>query len=154
MKTTSSNRDILIQSLFENVNALKRGMTGYLQAVQRDWPVSGSQLELLFTISHNQPVSFKQLAQQLYMTPGAISQLAESLEQRELINRQVDAKDRRVQCLHVSKKGSKLLQDIEKRRQKLMEAIAQDLSDEELALWLHVQEKMIQQLQADLNGQI
>src|SRR6185369_16321340 len=94
-------RDILIQSLFESMSALKRGMAGQWHLMNQGCPISRSQLELLFTIRHAQPVSFKHLAQQLYLTPGAISQLAEGLEQHELISRQSDDRDRRIQCLSV-----------------------------------------------------
>jgi len=144
-----TNRDTLIQNLFENMNALKRGMAGHMQLANRDCPVPSSQLELLFAIRQTQPVSFKHLAQQLYLTPGAVSQLAEGLEQHELISRHVDDHDRRMQLLHVSKKGTKLLQTIEKRRQGILELLIKDLSDEELAVWLKVQEKMIKHFQTE-----
>jgi DNA-binding MarR family transcriptional regulator len=144
-----TNRDILIQNLFENMNAMKRGMSSHVQIMNRDCPIPRSQLELLFAIRQAEPVNFKHLAQQLYLTPGAISQLAEGLEQHDLIGRQVDADDRRIQCLHVSKKGIALLHDVEKRRRDTMEAVIEELSDEELELWLRIQEKMIRQFQAE-----
>jgi len=146
---TKSARETTIEAIFENTTTMKRFMAGHWQTMQRDLAISHSQFELLFAIRNMQPVSFKQLAQQLYLTPSAVSQLAETLEQRELISRQSDAADRRVQYLEVSKKGNKLLKEIEKHRRNVMQSIMDDLDDEELALWLRVQEKVIRQFQPD-----
>jgi DNA-binding MarR family transcriptional regulator len=136
-------RDQLIEALFENMNSVKRGFYGRMQNLTRDFAISGAQLELLFTIRHNQPVSSKQLAGLLHMTPGAVSQLADSIEQQSLIERHTSEKDRRVQFLRVSEKGEKFIRSFEKSRRKVMEAIIKDLSDGELEIWLRVQQKMI-----------
>lgn len=143
------HRETLMQQLLENMDAMKRGMAEHFQALMRDCPISRSQLELLFTIRHTQPVSFKQAAQLLYMTPGAVSQLAEGLEQGGFISRQADENDRRVQYLQVSPTGTRLLQRIEKHRNSLMRTIMHDLSDEELAAWLRVQQKMVKHFQSE-----
>ncbi|HSX30580.1 MAG TPA: MarR family transcriptional regulator [Candidatus Saccharimonadales bacterium] len=143
------DRDHIIQSLFESMTAVKRGMAGQLHLSAHDCPLSPAQLELLFAIRHAQPVSFKQLAQLLYLTPGAISQLAEGLEQHGFISRRADPQDRRVQWLQVNKKGHKLLDAVEKRRRSLLELIIADLTDEELAVWLRVQQKLLRRLQTE-----
>lgn len=137
------SRDELIQALFENTNAVKRGVQGRLQQLSRDFSFSGAQLELLFTIWHSQPISAKQLAATLHMTPGAVSQLVEGVTQAELIERQTSEEDRRIQYLRVSAKGEELIHSFEKGRRQMMEDIVEDLSDEELEIWLRVQQKMI-----------
>lgn len=149
MNTSHTNRDALIQQLFENVSAMKRSMASHWQLTNHDCPVSQAQLELLFTIRHMQPVSFKQIAAHLHLTPGAVSQLVEGLEQHQLVNRQADPHDRRVQCLELSQNGTVLLRGIEQRRRSLMQAIAEDLSDEELELWLRVQTKILNHFQTE-----
>jgi DNA-binding MarR family transcriptional regulator len=75
--------------------------------------------------------------------------LAEGLETAGLIQRETDQADRRIVSLSVTRKGAALLQDIEKHRRKLMEAMMEDLSDDELELWLRLQEKMIARFQAE-----
>jgi len=149
MKSHPTPRQALVEQLFESMNTLKRGMYSQLHVINRDLPISRSQIELLMAIRHAQPVSFKELAKQLCLTPGAISQLAEGLEQLELIERKTSIADRRLQYLETSKKGATLLQDVEKRRRKLLETVMQDLSDEELELWLRIQQKMINQFQSE-----
>jgi len=141
------NRAELVQALFESMGATKRAVAACWQRIDQDHPVSHGQLELLFTIFHEQPVSFKQLARQLHLTPGAISQLVEGLEQHQLITRQTDLKDRRIQCLEVSPEGSKLIKRIKDHRRKIMENVMAGLSDEELALWLRIHKKFLEQLE-------
>jgi DNA-binding MarR family transcriptional regulator len=153
MKHSLSHRDELIRTLFDGMDATKRGMYAQLQAVNRTLPIPRSQLELLIAIRHTQPISFKELAKQLYLTPGAISQLAEGLEQQAFIIRRADPNDRRIQCLEVSKKGDKLLQTVSKRRRSIMEAVVQELTDEELEIWVRVQQKLIKQFQAEITKQ-
>ena len=143
------SRQDIINSLFDNMSAMKRGMYSHFQTIMKDCPVSRTQLELLFTIKHLQPISFKQLAKQLYLTPGAVSQLADSLLEDGFITREIDSSDRRIQCLRLAKKGEKVLIDIEKRRKKIMEQVMQDLTTDELIAWSHVQEKLIAQFQAE-----
>jgi MarR family multiple antibiotic resistance transcriptional regulator len=153
MKTPLTHRDKLIQTLFENMDTTKRGMYAQLNALNRTLPIPRSQLELLMAIRHTQPVSFKDLAKQLYLTPGAISQLAEGLEQQNMIERQVAPGDRRIQCLVTTSKGDKLLQDVEKKRRTILEAVLQELTDDELEVWLKIQKKLIKQFQAEIANQ-
>jgi DNA-binding MarR family transcriptional regulator len=146
-------RQQLIQDLLASMNTVRRGMYTHLQAANHLLPIPRAQLELLIIIKYSQPVSFKELAKQLYVTPGAISQLAEGLEQAKLIQRRVDPSDRRIQCLEVTKKGDALLHTIEKRRQRIMESVMQDLSNEELELWVRIHKKILQQFKAELDNE-
>ncbi len=151
--TENPRRAELVQALFESMSAMKRGMTAQWQSAGHDCPISHGQLELLFTIFHGQPVSFKQLARQLYLTPGAVSQMVEGLEQHQLITRQTDAKDRRVQCLEVSPDGMQLIERIKQQRHGMMERVMADLSDQELELWLRIQKKILEQLEVGRTNQ-
>jgi len=148
---TPTRRAELIRTLFETMDATKRGMYAQMQAINRTLPIPRPQLELLTTIRHTQPISFKALAKQLYLTPGAISQQAEGLEQQELIVRRIDPKDRRIQFLEVTPKGLELLADIEKRRRSILEKVLVELSDDELEIWVRIQQKLIKQFQAEIS---
>jgi DNA-binding MarR family transcriptional regulator len=143
-------RTELIRTLFDTMDTMKRGMYAQMQAINRTLPIPRPQLELLTTIRHTQPISFKDLAKQLYLTPGAISQQAEGLEQQALIIRRIDAKDRRIQCLEVTPKGLELLEDVEKRRRSILEKVLHELSDEELEIWVRVHRKLIKQFQSEI----
>lgn len=149
MKASNSHRNELIEHLFATMEKTKRGMHAHLHAINRMVPIPRAQLELLTVLHYGQPISSKQLAQQLYMTPGAVSQLVEGLAAQDLIIRRIDEKDRRVQCLEVSEKGEALLADVEKRRRKIMETVFQELTDEELEVWVTVQQKLVERFQAE-----
>ena len=148
MKNTPSHRDELIRMLFETMDVAKRSMWAQMQAASKALPIPRAQIELLHAIRHTQPVSFKELAKQLQLTPGAISQLADGLEQQGFIERKADPNDRRIQCLLVTKSGDKILQDVAKKRRAIFEAVANELSDEELEVWVKVQQSIIKQFQA------
>lgn len=138
-----NRREELTNQLMETMQAMKRGMHAYQQAHAQDYPLSHAQAELLFTIRHNQPVSAKQLAVKLNMTPGAISQFVETIEQQGFLERHTSETDRRVQHLRISAEGEKLIKRFEQHRQRMMKTIIRDLTDEELEVWLRVQQKMI-----------
>jgi len=142
-----TEREALISALFETMDVAKRSMHGRMQLVTDGCKVSHTQLGLLFAINHLQPISFKELAVKLSLTPGAVSQLAESLDKQQLIERQTDPKDRRRQVLRISQKGKGLLKTIEKRRAQVMQNVMKDLSDAELKTWLNIQRKLIHEFQ-------
>jgi MarR family multiple antibiotic resistance transcriptional regulator len=146
---TPLHRAELVQDLFESMSAMKRSIACRWQQADQEYPVSRGQIDLLFMIQHTQPVSFKQLAAQLYVTPGAVSQLVEGLEQYKLIKRQSDPKDRRIQCLEISPEGKQLIERIENQRQRIMESVMAGLTDHELAVWLRIQKKLLEQLQIE-----
>ena len=138
----------LIQKLFENAEAAKRSMYFYTHGHFRNLPLQRAPLEVLSAIKYMQPVSSKEIASRLALTPGAVSQSLETLDQEGYVIRTADPKDRRVQHLRLSKKGEKLLTELDKRRYKMMEDVTQDLTLEELSVWLKVQTKMGARLQA------
>lgn len=140
-------RDKLITTLFDNLQALKRGMYASLQPANVGLPISYAQLELLTAIHHLQPISSKQLAAQLHLTPGAVSQLLEELTSQLLVERQIDPSDRRIQSLRIAPSGTRLLKTIEERRKDTMKQVMKDLTDEELETWLRIQQKLIREFQ-------
>jgi DNA-binding MarR family transcriptional regulator len=137
----------LIKRIFENSEAMKRGMYGHMQAYFRDLPIGRAPLEVLTAVQQLQPVSSKEVAGQLYLTPGAVSQSVDALDQQGYLVRESDATDRRVQYLKLSDKGQALLSDIEKNRREIMKQAMEHLSLEELTVWLKVQTKMLEQFQ-------
>ncbi len=144
-----NKREELTQQLTETMQAMKRGMHAYQQAHAQDYPLSHAQAELLFTIRHSQPVSAKELATKLNMTAGAISQFVESIEQQGFLERHTSQEDRRVQYLQLSTEGEALIHRFEQHRTHMMQTVIRDLTDEELEVWLRVQQKMIEFFKAE-----
>jgi DNA-binding MarR family transcriptional regulator len=153
MQNSPPNRNTLIRMILDTMDTSKRGMHAHLQSINRTLPLPRAQWELLATIRHIQPISSKELAKQLYLTPGAVSQLLEGLEQQELISRTIDPKDRRIQCLEVTKKGLKLIQTVEKKRREFMERVFTELDNNELEVLLSLQQKLIAYFQREMNAE-
>jgi DNA-binding MarR family transcriptional regulator len=141
---TNTSRQELIRNILENMNAMKRSMFAQLHTGAHQLPIPRGQLELLIAICHLQPVNSKALAQKLYLTPGAVSQQVEGLEQQGYIVRRSDPNDRRIQSLQTTTSGETLVETIMQHRRKVMEQVMQDLSDEELRVWDGIQTRLIE----------
>ncbi len=140
------NRDNIIATILENMTLVKRGLGSHIHETIKHLPFSPTQIELLYIIRQQQPMSSKALAESRQLTPGAISQLTEGLEAEKLIAREQDTNDRRLQLLRVTKAGEKVLQTVHKRRNELFREIMEDFTDDELTAWMHVQQKIIAKL--------
>ena len=142
------NRKQAIDELFDTMDIAKRNLRGRMLSITSGKNISHAQLEVLFSIRASEPINPTELASRLSMTPGAISQLIDVLEDQRLITRQTDPEDRRRQVLAMSQRGMRLLKSIETRRRTVMENVIQGLTDEELELWLRIQKKIINEFQA------
>lgn len=136
-------REEILAQLFEAMNGLKRGLYDHRQGLMQDLPVSATQLELLLTLKHLQPVSARELASAMKVTPGLISQLVDSLIHLELIERQANPADRRTQFLRLSHKGNQQLKRFARARNDLMRHMLAGLSNSELEVLLDIHRKMI-----------
>jgi DNA-binding MarR family transcriptional regulator len=141
------HREDLRTQLFENMTLTKRLIHQRWQNRLGIAGLSHGQLELLFTIQQLQPVSPKQLAAHLKLTPGAISQLLDSLFAHQWLRRETDALDRRTYVLYLSKKGQQKVDSISAERERFMQELMADLTREELVVMLRIQQKLAERLQ-------
>lgn len=139
-------REELLAQLFETMNSLKRGLYDRRQGLMQELPVSATQLELLLTLQHMQPVSAHELAVTMKVTPGLISQLVDSLMQLELVEREANPADRRTQFLRLTRRGSSQLKRFGKARNDLMRHVLTGLSNTELEVLVNIQRKMLDHL--------
>lgn len=139
-------REELISSIYEAMSATKRSMHNRMHAIIGDSPISRTQLELLIMLKHLQPISPKKLADNMHLTPGAISQLVDGLVDLDLVSREVDPSDRRLQILKLSDRGTDQLSTMEKNRHEMLKHVMDDMTREELLLLLKIQQKMVAQL--------
>jgi DNA-binding MarR family transcriptional regulator len=140
-------RDQIIATILDNTTLLKRTMYACLQPAADAAGLSPAQLELLTAIQHTQPANTKQLARQLQLTPGAISQLTDVLEHLDYIARTVDPLDRRTHTLKLTAKGARHYASIQQQRAHLFKSIMGDMTDAELDVWQHIQQKILTKLQ-------
>jgi len=140
-------RDKLIEAIFANMQQMHRMGTSKFHMLMGNQDISSSQMELLLTVKRQQPVNVKDIAAQMRLTPGAVTQLIEGLVTKGLVDRQADTQDRRVTKIQLADGGKKKLKELWEKRTEMMRTIMQTLNTEELSVMLRVQEKIMQHMQ-------
>ncbi len=140
-------RNEIIPELIESFETTGRLMHRYFHDKFTDGGIAPSQIRLLHTLQGNQPMTSRDLAAKLFLTPGAVTQLVEPLVQSGYITRTPDANDRRSQALTVTGTGEAKLQEVRTAKKELFETLVTKLSTEELELLLSVQHKITDTLE-------
>jgi DNA-binding MarR family transcriptional regulator len=96
--------------------------------------VTASQISALATIAKHGEVSLGELAAIERIAPPSMTRIAARLEEQGLVERRVDASDRRVARVAVSPEGESLLAETRTRRDAFLAARLQDFTPEEQAL--------------------
>ncbi len=141
-------REQLIESIFGTMQQLHRTSTTRLHTLMDIQDISLTQLELLVIIKHRQPVSVKDLAAAIRLTPGAITQMLEHLAVKNYVGREPAEYDRRVTFVSLTPTGAEKLKSLWEQRKSTLRQIMDTLTDEELAIMLRVQEKMLRHFEA------
>lgn len=138
-----------LQDLFA-VNAMtQRLMHTYMHRIFAELGVAPSQLHLLQLVEHGEPVSLKKLALAMRVTPGAITQLVESMVQAGYIDRKPDTQDRRMSVVTLTELGHEKIGELLRIKEGLLARVAADLDDKELRIYLRVQQKMLEYLETN-----
>ncbi len=135
------------QDLYATTTVVQRMMHTCLQRSFDETGVAPSQLQILHLIRQKQPVSLKVLASDLHLTPGAITQLVEGAVQAGYVNRSESSEDRRITDVSLTKAGTAILKLLEQKKQSLLTKVVADLDNDELAMYLRVQQKMLSYLE-------
>ena len=92
------------------------------QILNRTCDLTLSQFNILFLLQHQGTLSQQALAQQLHLTPAAISRLTETLMAKKYVSRKENPSNRRQNCVDLTSTGNtkvttaiNLLQDLEKQ---------------------------------------
>jgi DNA-binding MarR family transcriptional regulator len=96
--------------------------------------ITASQLSALSAVAKHGEVSLGELAAIERIAPPSMTRIAASLEEQGLVERRVDAADRRVARVVVSPAGEALLAENRTRRDAFLAARLQDLTPEERAI--------------------
>lgn len=143
-----------LQELFATSALTQRMMHTSMHRAFDELGIAPSQLQLLQLIEHAQPVSLKTLADNMRLTPGAITQLVEGLVQAGYVDRTPSAADRRVTVVALTPIGSGKIGMLKRKKQALLARVVADLDDEELQMFLRVQQKMLTHLEASCRGKV
>src|ERR1700742_1008506 len=128
------DREGLVEAIFATMQQVHRTSTSRMHALMGQHDISLTQVELLLTVKHRQPVSVKDLAAQMRLTPGAVTQLLEGLAERNYVGREVAEYDRRVTNVSLTPSGAEKLRALTERHKVTLQQVMETLDDEELAI--------------------
>ena len=147
------NRTTTLTELLSLISSIKRTLQGQHYRCHDGTNLTSGQLGLLFALKHHGPITANAVAERLSLSPGAISQLIDSLLDRDYIVRSMRTNDRRMYDLSLSPEGQKQVSAIEQERYAIISHATADLTAEELALLVRAHQKILQALQNNVKFQ-
>lgn len=109
--------------------------------------ISGSQALILWKLEKKGPQKVTTLAEQLCITPGAVTSLADKLIASGYATRERDTSDRRVVNLIITDKGKELLQMFRADSRQAVEQVFDGVSDEDIEHLIRIYRKVLSNLE-------
>ena len=97
---------------------------------------------------HPAGVMLKEIADELKLTPGAISQTVDVLVRENIVERTVSPSDRRAILLRATEAGLQLKEQHSQQVENVMQTISKDISSEEFAVFASVLDRLLKQMDA------
>lgn len=138
-------RDELLEDVFLATEATQRAWKALFHDIIGKEHITPTQAYALFALENLQPVKHKDFAARMRLTPGAVTQLVDSLG--NFIERTHDDKDRRIVYLSISKKGIRFMQKLRQKRKSFFIEAMHAFSEKELTTMLKQQQKILQQIE-------
>lgn len=145
MSTRAENLD----EIYALSATTQRLMRTQMQGSHESLGIGPSEGHLLHMIAEMQPVSLKKLADSMHLTPGAITQLIDSLVHAGYVIRTPDKQDRRVTVASLTPDGTRTITTMRRNKEEMFAKIVDALSDEELAAFVKVQRKILKYLEGN-----
>jgi DNA-binding MarR family transcriptional regulator len=150
----SKHRDELMLELFETMSGFRRQMVAGRAERFHKKRMGSSQQELLMHIAHHRDhgVTIKELAEQLQVTSGAITQMIDGLESEGFIERREDPNDRRVVRIFFARKSRKLFGHFKTAKLNYLNGLLEPLSEAEIEQLITLLQKISKHNQGDVDA--
>jgi DNA-binding MarR family transcriptional regulator len=148
MNTRSEN----LEDIYAISALTQRLMRAYMHQSHEELNLAPSEGQLLHFVAESQPVSFKDLAAAMHLTPGAITQLVDALVQAKYVTRTPSEQDRRMAVVALTPEGTRTINTMRRIKQELFAKVVANLSDEELSAFLAAQRKMLEYLEVSCDS--
>lgn len=137
-------------NIFKLIHAIEKMNNHNIIQFTKDfpYPLGISPILVLSELRNKGAQKQVELADTLGYTKGAMTNIANKLENLELVNRVDDEQDKRVNYLTITPEGEKALQTAQKIGEKVFVELFEVLSEDEINLYLSIQEKLIKGIQA------
>jgi DNA-binding MarR family transcriptional regulator len=96
---------------------------------------------MLFMLSYHKRLQVKQIADHLGISKSASSQLLEPLNQKNLITRQTDPKDRRIAYFELTQEGRSQVKKLHKSKFAGLRSHLENLNEKELSTMVELTRK-------------
>ena len=91
------------------ISMISRGQEIYLNHQLKDLDINSTQLQLLFEISHQNNLNQERIASRCNFNKGSVARSIRKLEEKELIIREIDEKNRRQNKISLTPKGEEII---------------------------------------------
>ena len=91
------------------ISMISRAQEIYLNHQLKDLDINSTQLMLLFEISHQNNLNQEKIASRCNFNKGAVARSIRKLEEKELIIREIDEKNRRQNKVSLTPKGEEII---------------------------------------------
>jgi DNA-binding MarR family transcriptional regulator len=108
--------------------------------------------DVLTVVKNKQPISGRQIAEEIGITRGAVAQFVEALFRLGLVERNSDTSDRRISYVTLTEEGITKVNRIEKARNELAREVTGGISDIELQRVTELNHKILQNLEKTREG--
>lgn len=142
------DREELVERFFTNQRTIFKTWKAHFQQLMGDNPLTHAQLSIMFMIHQEQPISGRELAAKMDISPSAVTQMLDALDQLGFIDRCEDEADRRITHIRLSEAGACKISELEEARNELLERLAAVLTDDELRAIVSINDKMIKELES------
>ena len=146
-----SNTDIKSEQIWRNILRMA-DLLGSSGVAVCDLPnrLPLPQLRVVGVIYDRHPsgVMLKEIADELQLTPGAISQTVDVLVRENIVERTVSPTDRRAILLKPTAMGLELKEQHARHVNNVMQSISKDISAEDLETFTRVLEHLLEQMNA------
>ncbi|MUK50604.1 MarR family transcriptional regulator [Aliivibrio fischeri] len=150
--STTFNGEILmserksLDSLFTLVHTLKRNLHDQIEELELG--ITPMHVRVIKIINHKPQCTAVDIANYLNRDKAQVTRLLSSLLAQELIIKEPNPEDKRSQCLRITESGKEIMKKISGIDKSMFEKMSMDLSDEEIAEFKRIAEKMTRNLNA------
>jgi DNA-binding MarR family transcriptional regulator len=133
------------ENLFFVFGSLARAIA---RTAQKDLWLLGAEVTfeqgfILFELGRKNGQAQQQLAEATDKDKPSITRLIDNMINHGLVQRVTDAKDHRVNLIHLTAKGKRILKQIQSHSQKHLEELLNGVKAEDLRIWFQVMEKFL-----------
>ncbi len=135
-----------LDSLFTLVHTFKRNLHDQIEELALG--ITPMHVRVIKIINHKPHCTAVDIANYLNRDKAQVTRLLSSLLAQELIIKEPNPEDKRSQCLRITEDGKEIMKKISGIDKSMFEKMSVDLSDEEIAEFKRIAEKMARNLNA------